>query len=133
MNLGSREQALGIDPISKAILQMHVTQITAASAEESAAVAEELTTQSRTLRRSPIGSPGRWAATRAAPSREHFRHGISPRARAGGGSPVRRESSLGACFVGCGRRGQSQSAQPKGAVALRARFEQNAIPLDEEF
>ena len=47
-NVGSREQALGIDPISKAILQMHVTQITPASAEERAAVAEELTTQSRT-------------------------------------------------------------------------------------
>ena len=51
VNLGSQEQARGIEQIGKAITQMeHVTQTTAASAEESAAAAEELTSQSRTLK-----------------------------------------------------------------------------------
>lgn len=51
VNLGSQEQARGIDQISKAIVQMEqVTQQTAATAEESAAAAEELNAQSETLK-----------------------------------------------------------------------------------
>jgi methyl-accepting chemotaxis protein len=51
VNLGSQEQARGIDQIGKAIAQMqNVTQTTAASAEESAAAAEELTAQSESLK-----------------------------------------------------------------------------------
>ncbi|HSW51570.1 MAG TPA: methyl-accepting chemotaxis protein [Bryobacteraceae bacterium] len=51
VNLGSQEQARGIEQIGKAIGQMEqVTQKTAANAEESAAAAEELTAQSQTLR-----------------------------------------------------------------------------------
>jgi methyl-accepting chemotaxis protein len=51
VNLGSQEQARGIEQIGKAIGQMEqVTQKTAANAEESAAAAEELTAQSQTLK-----------------------------------------------------------------------------------
>ncbi len=51
VNLGSQEQARGIEQIGKAITQMdQVTQKTAANAEESAAAAEELTAQSEALR-----------------------------------------------------------------------------------
>jgi methyl-accepting chemotaxis protein len=51
VNLGSQEQARGIEQIGKAIAQMeHVTQRTAASAEESAAAAEELSAQSEVLK-----------------------------------------------------------------------------------
>ena len=51
VNLGSQEQARGIDQIGKAIGQMErVTQTTAANAEEGAAAAEELTAQSETLK-----------------------------------------------------------------------------------
>jgi len=51
VHLGSQEQARGIDQIGKAILQMEqVTQSTAASAEESASAAEELSAQSMTLK-----------------------------------------------------------------------------------
>ena len=51
VNLGSQEQARGIEQIGKAITQMEqVTQKTAANAEESAAAAEELTAQSETLK-----------------------------------------------------------------------------------
>ena len=51
VNLGSQEQARGIEQIGKAITQMEqVTQRTAANAEESAAAAEELTAQSEVLK-----------------------------------------------------------------------------------
>jgi methyl-accepting chemotaxis protein len=51
MNVGSQEQARGIDQIGKAIVQMEqVTQKTAANAEESASAAEQLTAQSASLR-----------------------------------------------------------------------------------
>jgi methyl-accepting chemotaxis protein len=51
VNLGSQEQARGIDHIAKAITQMDkVTQSTAASAEEGAAAAEELNAQSAMLK-----------------------------------------------------------------------------------
>ncbi len=51
VNLGSLEQARGIQQIGQAIVQMErVTQTTAASAEEGAAAAEELTAQSETLK-----------------------------------------------------------------------------------
>jgi len=50
VNLGSQEQARGIDQIARAITQMEqVTQKSAAGAEESAAAAEELNAQSHTM------------------------------------------------------------------------------------
>jgi len=50
VNLGSQEQARGIDQVSKAIVHMEqVTQTAAASAEESASASQELTAQSETL------------------------------------------------------------------------------------
>jgi methyl-accepting chemotaxis protein len=50
VNMGSQEQARGIDQISKAITQMdQVTQGTAASAEESASASEELSAQAQAL------------------------------------------------------------------------------------
>jgi len=51
VNLGSEEQARGIEQIGKAVTQMEqVTQKTAANAEESASAAEELNAQSETLK-----------------------------------------------------------------------------------
>jgi methyl-accepting chemotaxis protein/methyl-accepting chemotaxis protein-1 (serine sensor receptor) len=51
VNLGSQEQARGMEQIGKAIHQMEqVTQKTAANAEESASAAEELNAQSQTMR-----------------------------------------------------------------------------------
>ena len=50
MNLGSQEQARGIEQISKAVAQMdQVTQSTAANAEESASASEELSAQAEAL------------------------------------------------------------------------------------
>jgi methyl-accepting chemotaxis protein len=51
VNLGSQEQTRGLDQIGKAVTQMdQVTQTTAASAEEGASAAEELTAQSEGLK-----------------------------------------------------------------------------------
>jgi methyl-accepting chemotaxis protein len=50
VNMGSQEQARGIEQISKAVAQMdQVTQGTAASAEESASASEELSAQAQAL------------------------------------------------------------------------------------
>jgi len=50
VNLGSQEQARGIDEISKAIQQMNqLTQSTAANAEEGASASEELSAQASTM------------------------------------------------------------------------------------
>ncbi len=50
VNLGSQEQARGIQQVGKAVVQMEkVTQSTAANAEETASAAEELNAQSETL------------------------------------------------------------------------------------
>jgi methyl-accepting chemotaxis protein len=51
VNVGSEEQAKGLEQIGKAVSQMEqLTQTTAANAEESASAAEELTAQSESLR-----------------------------------------------------------------------------------
>ncbi len=51
VNVGSEEQAKGLEQIGKAVSQMEqLTQTTAANAEESASAAEELTAQSEGLR-----------------------------------------------------------------------------------
>ena len=51
VNLGSQEQARGIEQISKAVAQMDgVTQTTAASAEESASASEQLSAQAEALK-----------------------------------------------------------------------------------
>jgi methyl-accepting chemotaxis protein/methyl-accepting chemotaxis protein-1 (serine sensor receptor) len=48
VNEASRQQALGIDQVTQAVVQMeHRTQLTAASAEESAAASEDLDAQAR--------------------------------------------------------------------------------------
>ncbi len=56
VNLGSQEQARGIEQISKAVAQMdQVTQTTAASAEESASASEELSAQAEALKGIVVG------------------------------------------------------------------------------
>jgi len=56
VNLGSQEQARGIEQISKAVSQMDsVTQNTAASAEEGASASEELSAQAEALKSIVVG------------------------------------------------------------------------------
>jgi methyl-accepting chemotaxis protein len=75
VNLGSQEQARGIEQISKAITQMdQVTQSTAANAEESASASEEMSAQAEALKhiveqlRSLVGGDEARLGSRARPS-----------------------------------------------------------------
>ena len=130
VNLGSQEQARGIEQIGKAINQMEqVTQKTAANAEESASAAEELNAQSETLKdivhrlsamvdggssmeaRSSGSVRRRSAPPQKAPSRQEFRSG------------------LGALRAAVSNKTAGRVAEPV-SVSKSAR---NAFPMDEEF
>jgi methyl-accepting chemotaxis protein/methyl-accepting chemotaxis protein-1 (serine sensor receptor) len=114
VNLGSQEQARGIDQIGKAISQMEqVTQKTAANAEESAAAAEELNAQSEALR----DVVGRLTAM------------------VGGGEEVRRAGPVRKKTV----RVHHSPGLPRLSAAVTHKHAESvpagkhAIPLDEEF
>jgi methyl-accepting chemotaxis protein len=133
VNLGSQEQARGIDQISKAIAQMqHLTQTTAASAEESAAAAEELTAQSETLKaiveRLMLMVGG--GETGGAPQ-TGFRHRSAP-ARSTGvtswhGQPA---SGLTALRAAVASKPDGGHREP---VLASAKANQSAFPLDADF
>ncbi len=85
VNLGSQEQARGIEQISKAIAQMdQVTQSNAANAEESASASEEMSAQAEALNnivlqlRSLVGGDGYQQSARPEASR------VKPPARTAG-------------------------------------------------
>jgi methyl-accepting chemotaxis protein len=114
VNMGSQEQARGIDQISKAIAQMdQVTQGTAASAEESASASEELSAQAQALNHivaqlgALVGGDGHADA------------------------PVARETSLSAVKPAASRpRPKTFSASPAISGAKSARSE---FPLEDNF
>jgi methyl-accepting chemotaxis protein len=134
VNLGSQEQARGIDEISKAIVQMqNVTQTTAASAEESAAAAEELTAQSRTLQEITERLTIMVGGDMGTAAQNRFRHRPMPLENPGGTSPIRRESRSGLVSLGTALAARTQNTQLKEPVLARAKFDQNALPLDDEF
>jgi len=133
VNLGSQEQARGIEQISKAIAQMeHVTQRNAASAEQSASAAQEMNAQADTIKtfvaemRMLVGgvseapslhAPKRQAIKRAAsvakatkPESASRPHPVMPKARQ---TPVREPA-------------HAHAGPPVSPVA-------NDFPLDEEF
>ncbi|MBI4874100.1 MAG: hypothetical protein HY822_05655 [Acidobacteria bacterium] len=133
VNLGSQEQARGIEQIGKAIAQMEqVTQKTAANAEESASAAEELTAQSETLkdvvaRLTALAGCGE-AANGAA---------WQPRRRAGavGGKAPRQPSQSGAGLRAL-RKAVSHQPKPAGheePVLVARGAGKQAFPLDEQF
>lgn len=134
VNLGSQEQARAIDQISKAIVQMqNVTQTTAASAEESAAAAEEPTAQSRTLQEIAERLTIMVGGDMGAAAHNRFRHRPAPLANPGGASLLRREPASALVSLGMAVATRSQSAQLKEPVRAKAKFEHNALPLDDEF
>ena len=134
VNLGSQEQARGIDQISKAIVQMqNVTQTTAASAEESAAAAEELTAQSRTLQEIAERLTIMVGGDMGAAAQNRFRHRPAPLANPGGASPLRREPTSGLVSLGTAVATGHRAHKLKEPVLAKAKFEHNALPLDDEF
>ena len=133
VNLGSQEQARGIEQIGKAITQMdQVTQKTAANAEESAAAAEELTAQSETLKdivesltamvggRESAGDPSAGGRTRAATARHA---GVTLQHR-------REAASLSALRSAVAHRHDGSVTEP---VLAGTKTDNNTLPLHEEF
>ena len=133
MNLGSQEQARGIEQVSKAIVQMEkVTQTTAANAEESASASEELSAQSDTLKsivgrlNGMVGGGGESGNDR--PIQRH-RTGLAPSGRPGHGA-------------GTGLTALRKAVSPKQStvtpsyaepVATAGHPDKNSFPLEEEF
>ncbi len=136
VNLGSQEQARGIEQIGKAIAQMEqVTQKTAANAEESASAAEELTAQSETLkdvverlnamvggRESGGDSQGNAGRRPAAPRRPAASAPLAQR------EPV---SGLLSLRTGVARKPSNGHAAEVALAGFQAN--RNALPLDEDF
>jgi len=125
VNLGSQEQARGIEQIGKAISQMEqVTQKTAANAEESASAAEELNAQSETLKEiverltAMVGGGESLPGGSGRGSRRPGGRGPAPAGKPATGLPAR-----GAAVV---HKPAPGHAKTTSSVA-------HAIPLEEEF
>ncbi len=129
VNLGSQEQARGIEQIGKAITQMEqVTQKTAANAEESASAAEELNAQSETLK----DIVERLTAMVGGGETAHG-HGRPSSYRSAGTSPSRqhRESAKGLTAL---RKAVAHPVGEKGTPAhLAHAAPKEAFPLEEQF
>jgi methyl-accepting chemotaxis protein/methyl-accepting chemotaxis protein-1 (serine sensor receptor) len=137
VNLGSQEQAHGLEQIGKAITQMkQVTQKTAANAEESAAAAEQLTAQSASLKGIVENLTARvGGGKRAGGGSRHSAAGGSEPARAhrpGAASP--REGQLA---PGLSAPGAAVARRPNGPAATSvpadAKAAKNAFRLEETF
>jgi hypothetical protein len=122
VNLGSQEQARGIEQISKAIAQMdQVTQSNAANAEESASASEEMSAQAEALNnivlqlRALVGGDGYEQSARVEAGH------VMPPARAAGVT-----KSLSALKTAVTRRSKPLDA----AVPAASR---TSLPLDDDF
>jgi methyl-accepting chemotaxis protein/methyl-accepting chemotaxis protein-1 (serine sensor receptor) len=130
VNMGSQEQARGIDQISKAIAQMdQVTQGTAASAEESASASEELSAQAQALNHI-VTELGALVGADAE---------IDTDINTGRGRPARKVSSIPASPAIGRTLGALKSAvaRPKlkaaPAPVLTAKSARNEFPMDDNF
>ncbi len=133
VNLGSQEQARGIEQIAKAITQMEqVTQKTAANAEESASAAEEMNAQSETLkavveRLTDMVGGGQGANGEA---RQAYR-----RTTAAGGSPQRRpgESAAGLAALRKAVSNQPRPVEHPAPASAGRDANRDAFPMEEQF
>jgi methyl-accepting chemotaxis protein len=126
VNLGSQEQARGIEQISKALMQMdRVTQSTAASAEQSASASEEMSAQAEALHhavsslRSLVGGE----------DREDRKQRAAPRANSS--APTTPAHSLVAA-AGSDRK-KPKAAGTASAKPAAANTAVPAIPLEDHF
>jgi methyl-accepting chemotaxis protein/methyl-accepting chemotaxis protein-1 (serine sensor receptor) len=129
VHLGSQEQARGLEQIGQAIARMEqATQTTAASAEQSAAAAGELTAQSETLQdlvENLIGMVG-------APARDGARHSATERGvPAGKRRPAATPPRQDACAASLSALRAAVTREPSGPAA--SRMAKNAFPKDEDF
>ncbi|MCC6585854.1 MAG: MCP four helix bundle domain-containing protein [Bryobacterales bacterium] len=127
VNLGSQEQARGIEQIAHAITQMEqVTQKTAASAEESASASEELTAQSETLK----DIVDRLTAMVGGGNNAHRSSRKSARGSrfAGAGS-----ADTGHSVHALGKAVSHKTAHPQESAVAPKAHAHKSIPLDDEF
>ncbi|HEV8038618.1 MAG TPA: methyl-accepting chemotaxis protein [Bryobacteraceae bacterium] len=118
VNMGSQEQARGIDQISKAVQQMdQVTQCTAASAEESASASEELSAQAQALNHI-VGDLGALVGGDA-----------SQAAR----SVARTPASIRGSLIGMKSALSGRKPAKAASVMAGAKFRPNEFPLEDNF
>jgi methyl-accepting chemotaxis protein len=135
VNVGSTEQARGIEQIAQAITQMEqVTQKTAANAEESASASEELNAQSETLKDvvERLAAMVGGAETRNRSYGGSGRKGAAASRRAA--TPPQRHGSTGSGLLALRDAVTHKSnGHAAGLVLADAEAGKNAFPLDEEF
>jgi methyl-accepting chemotaxis protein len=136
VNLGSQEQARGIEQISKSIAEMdRVTQANAASAEQSASASEQMSAQAEALQniarelRTLVGGGGGDHADNHTDQRAY-----APRASA----KTRRAGSVAPKTADLGALRSAVSPAPANGVApaklqLPSPAASNAIPLEDDF
>jgi methyl-accepting chemotaxis protein/methyl-accepting chemotaxis protein-1 (serine sensor receptor) len=128
VHLGSQEQSRGIDQIGKAMVQMEqMTQKAAASAEESASAAEELTAQSAALKDIVHRLTGALGLTSNSTGRSYVRSLTSAPAPA---RKVNIGTNLNALHkaVSPKRSSVKAASEPVGVGASK-----DAFPMDEDF
>jgi methyl-accepting chemotaxis protein/methyl-accepting chemotaxis protein-1 (serine sensor receptor) len=124
INLGSQEQARGIDQVSKAILQMEqVTQRTASGAEESASAGEELSAQSQALN----GMVGKLSSLVGGIAGAHVSHATPRAGFAGFTAKTRPATNTG------GLAALSAAVAHKPAAEVLAAADKSSFPLEAEF
>jgi methyl-accepting chemotaxis protein/methyl-accepting chemotaxis protein-1 (serine sensor receptor) len=136
VNLGSQEQARGIEQIGKAISRMEqVTQKTAANAEECASAAEELNAQSETLKdvlarlTLMVGGAGSRGGSHAGSSRK--RAATTHHAAAMPQGHHESASGLSALRAAVAHKPANEHAAKPGLGGAKAG--RSALPLEEEF
>jgi methyl-accepting chemotaxis protein/methyl-accepting chemotaxis protein-1 (serine sensor receptor) len=133
VNVGSQEQARGIEQIGKGILQMEqVTQSTAAGAEESAAAAEQMSAQAATL----LDVVTRLNAMVGGDEASNHALSVRRRPSAADGKALA-SARAGESASGVKSLGKAVSHRPKptgyGAAVLAANRSKDAFPMDEHF
>lgn len=131
VHLGSQEQSRGIEQIGKAIVQMEqVTQKAAASAEESASAAEELTAQSAGLK----DIVGRLNAMVGNAGSVHPSKTISRRAyRPAPARPHANKAVMGTSLSALHTAVSQRPSRKEVPVAVPAGPDKDTFPMDEDF
>jgi len=131
VNVGSQEQARGIEQIAKAVTQMEqVTQKTAASAEESASASEELSAQAETMRKIVEQLEGMVGGGETG---LRSRSGRGPEVRAASTPNRQQTRDVSALRAATTRRGAAGISHSEEMLVSANRPDKSAIPLDEDF
>jgi methyl-accepting chemotaxis protein/methyl-accepting chemotaxis protein-1 (serine sensor receptor) len=132
VNLGSQEQARGVEQISKAIVQIEqVTQQAAASSEEAASASQELTAQVGAIR-AVVQQIQNLVQSSDSPAASHSRHTST---RLITEKPRAMTRSLSALKTATAPRVPVKRGEPvrQPSMAMATRPATGAIPMDDDF